>query len=129
MREFKFRVWDCGEMYYQARCGGMFDGIPTAPTVWIDTHNDGWVNTTGQPHTVIMQYTGLRDRNGVEVYEGDILSNGEHINWQVGFHDGSFKVVHTNLMMTDKWILNQGKAEQREIVGNVWENPELRDNW
>lgn len=77
----------------------------------------------------VMLYTGLKDSEGQDVYEGDVLSNGEHINWQVVFHDGSFKVALTNLMTTDKWILNSGKASQRKIVGNIWENPELRDNW
>ena len=37
MREFKFRAWEGKKMYYQVRCGGVFDDMATAPTTWANT--------------------------------------------------------------------------------------------
>lgn len=93
------------------------------------TDGQGDVAEYGFDEVYLMQWTGLKDKSDVDIYEGDVLSNGEHINWQVGFHEGSFKVVLTNPLNTDKWILDRSRAGTREVIGNIWENKELRDNW
>ena len=74
----------------------------------------------------LMQYTGLKDKNGKEIYEGDIVNCGvpelsndepaEHIHHGIiGFRDGSYLV---NDFST--WF-----ACEYEIAGNIYENPEL----
>ena len=69
---------------------------------------------------VLMQYTGVRDKNGKEIYEGDIVKYfGDvcEINWLLsGFYihwaRGGFEEVATN----DKYC---------EVIGNIYENPQL----
>ena len=75
----------------------------------------------------LMQYTGLKDKNGKEIYEGDIIQilGGEY---EQGFYEWNEKVQIKdliydgfNLMMTISQIGNKAI----EVIGNIYENPEL----
>lgn len=140
-REIKFRAWEDNKMYYQVRCGGMFDGIPTAPDVWDEGAGD-WSNLTGQPYTKVMQYTGLKDKNGKEIYEGDIVkgyydefdtyfaeNNRHEFTSDVKYITNSFKVDRDTVNGEGR-IRNYGyqgvwDSETVEVIGNIYENPEL----
>lgn len=88
----------------------------------------------------LMQSTGLKDKNGVEIYEGDILLNTASENqedwkkWRVHYADGRFLIDYKqipkdkrkrkNLELEDLcednvWIYGL------EVIGNIYENPEL----
>ena len=147
MRQFKFRAWDkhLKEIVYKFCIGSVTnvdDDLWTCPTVWTGT---GWVNND---MLEIMQYTGLKDINGKEIYEGDIvkilerdwpsrldlfseLSHQQYLDKlsslaQVVFSDGRFRL--NPITVNNYYCEYAGNNERRdifEVIGNIHENPEL----
>lgn len=74
----------------------------------------------------LMQYTGLKDKNNKEIYEGDILfeSFGERY-YKVIFENGSFRAEFKGDFEEHSFDLIDVAAQGCEIVGNIYENPEL----
>ena len=79
-------------------------------------------------HYAVMQYTGLLDKNGKEIYEGDV------IGWSDVFEPYKFKAKVK--WWEDRWVASNEKIGMpnaslmvipagREIIGNIYENPEL----
>lgn len=80
---------------------------------------------------ILMQYTGLKDKNDKEIYEGDIItitySNGEKIKkYAVKYCDdcGYYMLKSIDRKYDLDTFCGYGK-EQIEIIGNIYENPEL----
>ncbi|MDA2800611.1 YopX family protein, partial [Escherichia coli] len=79
----------------------------------------------------LMQFTGLHDKNGKEIYEGDIL---RWSSWVEGSYHEIAGVKNTNLVewsnARGKWFVKSdlwdlGMYSDKEIIGNIYENPEL----
>jgi uncharacterized phage protein (TIGR01671 family) len=72
-------------------------------------------------HYVLMQYTGLKDRDGVDIYEGDILKNAAGQNYKVIWNwigHWGYKRLSDNASYSQDWW-------QCEVIGNIHQNPEL----
>lgn len=79
---------------------------------------------------VWMQYTGLKDKNGKEIYEGDIMTHPiekRWFPWVIEFHGASFCLVNIGIdgYKHEPMYLTEDRVSEREIVGNIYENPEL----
>lgn len=119
MREIKFRVWSDGAMRILDHMQTGVGQIGFSDTYWTDLNDDD------RGPLVLMQYTGLKDKNGKEIFEGDILRNDhgdlEDVVWTPGQgwdSDGAFGYMGAYLM----WKCLPGDSE---VIGNVYENPEL----
>lgn len=113
MREIKFRAWDehKRKMIANPVVSDEGDGGETA-SVLLNTA----INCL-DPYYVLMQYTGLKDKNGKEIYEGDIVSDTEIMD-EVTFVDGMFWLNYSEEPLyhyISVW----------EVIGNIHENPEL----
>jgi uncharacterized phage protein (TIGR01671 family) len=129
MREIKFRGYDGMDWIY----GSAIEYIKEVDFWYIieeGSPDDDWVivNRVGQ-------YTGLKDQNGKEIYEGDILQCHHNTNGSVFFHDGAFRlssdqcetVLEDIQTYDDHDDLNFYLIEDNNLVviGNIYDNPEL----
>lgn len=115
MREIKFRVWD--------EVSKTMDYDYSVNTDWgslsLNELLSGVQYDDDIRKPIFMQYTGLKDKNGKEIYEGDILS----------FRDGIAPVEYLFTEFVAMDVTGHGNCnlldDRCEVIGNIYENPDL----
>lgn len=120
MRELKFRAWvDNKSMDYEPYIGAIV-GI-FYEDIRVSDLNFSLKSTPA----VFMQYTGLHDKKGTEIWEGDIVKHGFHY-YVVEFLEGCFIIKCSS----EPWLCLLGRLDEIvEVIGNIYENPELLDRY
>lgn len=70
------------------------------------------------------QFTGLQDKNGNDIYEGDVLRYGSSPLYEVRFNASAWSVICKTQNGTAALTLND-RTKIFEVIGNIYENPEL----
>lgn len=126
-REIKFRAWDKENKI-------MFDTDTSNPLI----HFNGEINSFDEKGEIkgvyftkqvkLLQYTGLKDKNGKEIYEGDIVSLFYETQIsEVRFNSkyGCWEVKVQLSIHSQGWDLLGNHLGESEVIGNIYENPEL----
>lgn len=117
-REIKFRAWDKDKKELREVTGiNWYDEY-----IWVDeTPMSG--DKLPVETTPILQYTGLKDKNGKEIYEGDILKDGVFISQVVWNTEGAY--FHLKRGDTYSGYTLSSEVDRCEVVGDIYTNPEL----
>lgn len=111
MREIKFRAWD-----KENNCWATNDNA----LGWLHYANGEYEPTNLTGNYILLQYTGLKDKAGREIYEGDILKRTSQwgkvlpdkteVKWKAGYNYNGWNIARTS---------------NAEVIGNIYQNPEL----
>ena len=108
----KFRAWDKEN---------------STMLTWEQLKSEAWFSWFADENLVFMQSTGVKDKNGVEIYAGNIIKERGGLTPFIEFdeEDLSFKSVdrHCRKLYVPKGYLNK----YAEVIGNIYENPELME--
>jgi len=126
MRDIKFRAWNkfhkCMDDFFFIQSNGV---IYEPANKTYDTPN---TEIEESSNLVMMQYTGLKDKNGVEIYEGDIVECKGYVGaLQVKFVNGDHDCIALSCFCLCD---NQGEPvyydfDRDEVISNIHQNPEL----
>ncbi len=121
IREIKFRAWD--KRTKKVLTKNAIIGMKGE--VYLNVDGNLFEYKDDRDRIVLMQFTGLKDKNGKEIFEGDIvefinsISKGKRIV-SIDFRNGQYWLIEMGGALT---LLNP--AQELKVIGNIYENPEL----
>lgn len=125
MREIKFRAWDSVQEVMLP-----VENIDFRNDLITLNEDDNSLTDTFEMIT-LMQYTGMKDKNGKEIYEGDIVGS-LHMRAEVIFEDGSFRFKWLDKITKRVRKYNEPMFKNTnivfEVIGNIYENKELLED-
>lgn len=126
MRDIKFRVWDNERNAMLNSKSVDIDFFEGKIEITSDTIRYDEVYTDEIKDFELMQYTGVKDKNGREIYEGDIititLDTGNVITGSVGMNNGQWSIKYYDRYYS---LVSIWYEMQPEVIGNIYENPKL----
>ena len=117
MREIKFRAWDGQKMLDSQDL----------------TQNGMYWDWLGKQDVELMQYTGLKDKNGKEIYEGDVVKRSKGVGYSSGHYPSFVDKTQEERVIIVKWneslcgwenlmqSLDSNFFIEFEVIGNIWE--------
>jgi len=136
-REIRFRAWDTERHQYVTD----YDTGDFAAIEWIDAMGnfevrykeldchcspEGCGGCTEQyilaPNVMLEQFTGLTDSNGVEIYEGDIITE-DGVAYAVEWFSDEYAFAYTTPEGSGAWLRNAGN--ESKVIGNIHEHSHL----
>jgi uncharacterized phage protein (TIGR01671 family) len=118
-RQIKFRVWDKRKN----------KGIHTQNMLYHAQLHRFWQDFVDYSGYELMQYTGLTDKNGKEIYEGDIIIDTQKQKYKIIFDENharyDLKVCGENKLSQTSYFTQIYEKKHIEVIGNKFEHPEL----
>jgi len=133
-REIKFRVYDISNkrivhdiFLWEPWSGFIEENKAHAPFIFYETYTD--FEDGIKRDCQLMEFTGLKDKNGKEIYEGDVVrisDDGATPLRKIEHFKGGFwfMAIKTDWKFPINMIIEE-RLSQYEIIGNIYENPEL----
>lgn len=127
----KFRAWDKTHKKLGMIDADMQDGLFQSVKIF-DEDGDDWQEPE---NFILMQSTGLKDKNGVEIFEGDIVKTTRFLGRSDevgGFYEYDKEFIGIVKYLEGAWLIDTGndavhlwtEIEENEVIGNVYEQPE-----